>query len=553
MKKRIPLFFFIDMAVLSVKSQKELVKWFRETTRNNSRTYEDSYNFSTNEDSGNRYIGFINRNFESEKFLGARQSYDEYDFLPWGSKKVTYDLWKKYIKNKKYTAVQYKLNDTGEALAYSGYGPWNINKDTIQVVKLKRNQICIPYLKSKTVMKALEGNKNLRTINKEGLFFSKRDVEHYRYVGNSLKGETEGESFLVDDDYYIKKVFLQAGVRRKVFFKCQHSNKYSRYSNRTKLIVEDGTEMWASKSFVRGTPRSSRDGLIFITRIAATNYGYASCEVTGDWLPAAEARKEPNARYKALARKWKCPQNTQTTVGFEIEKEDNEAYEIGYSNLYDTTDWCKENDSSVNGPGGYELVTPVYNLFSKDLDNDIENNEDLQKLIDADYSENCGGHINISSQTYSPIQLVQGFRGFLPLLYSIWSLRITNRYCPADKPHVYRDKGKYSALHVKSGVLELRLASAVKSVKNLLWRRDLIRIMIENINKSELEVLRMMLSKRSKLHRHLRKVYNPKQFEKKCDDFVRFTARFNDIKLKEIDWDSIEASKYDTQQTVEED
>jgi translation initiation factor 2 beta subunit (eIF-2beta)/eIF-5 len=548
MKKRIPLFFYIDLLSLDGSKQDEVVKWFREVSKNNYMCESDSVSFSTINEYGGRYIGFINTKGSVESYLGARQSYDECDFSPYDSVLVSYNFWKKYIKNKEYTVVTYKENSDGTCSGYSTYYIYTIDKDTVTTKKMKRNQFTVSYLKNSLVSKALkESGKKLDT---QGVFIDKKYAQSYNYAGTSLLNSSES---VTTGRSSIKKCFIKSAVSKKILFKCQYSKCYAPLDSRRVFIMEDGSTLNASNLHVRNTPRSNRYDIIFFSRVAATNYGYASCEVTNDWLPRGEARKTPNARYKALARTWACKSNTQTTIGFEIEKEDEEAYIIGYDELYEKTKWCKENDSSVDGPGGYELVTPVYDLFSKDFEKDINKNEDLQKLINAKYSDSCGGHINISSKTYSPAQLVQGFRGFLPLLYSIWSLRITNRYCPVDKPHNYSSKGKYSALHVKGDVLEFRLASAVKSVKNLIWRRDLIRIMMENINRSELEVLRMLLNKHSKLHKHMRKVYSPKRFEKKCDDFVRFTERFNDVKLKNIDWDAVEASKYDTQPTIEED
>jgi hypothetical protein len=250
----------------------------------------------------------------------------------------------------------------------------------------------------------------------------------------------------------------------------------------------------------------------------------------------------PNARYHRLERRWMCKKSTKFTIGLEIEKEDGHAYNIGYESLFNDTSWVKESDSSLCDETGYELVSPVYDLFSKDLDKDLKEDERLRTLIEAEYSDDCGGHINIGSSIFTPMQLFYGFKGFLPLLYSIWSTRLSNTYSTAEKSHDYVS-GSRSAIHIKGNVLEIRLASAVISVKNMLWRRDLVRIMANNINKSEKEVLRMMLNKKSILHRHLRKVYSMERFRKRCDDFVRYAEAYNDVKLDKINWSSLTLNK----------
>jgi hypothetical protein len=136
-----------------------------------------------------------------------------------------------------------------------------------------------------------------------------------------------------------------------------------------------------------------------------------------------------------------------------------------------------------------------------------------------------------------------GLKGFLPLLYSVYNLRVDKTYSKAEKCYNYlkdsnegRDNHS-TALQIKDKVIEFRIVAAVRNVKNLLWRRDLIKLMVLNINKSEQEVLRMMLNPRSLLSRHLKKVYKTdERYMKKCNDFVRFAEVYNDVKLNPIDW-----------------
>lgn len=252
-----------------------------------------------------------------------------------------------------------------------------------------------------------------------------------------------------------------------------------------------------------------------------------------------------NACYHSLQRRDKREGKCKFSVGFEIEKEDDEACEISYDRLYNRTDWIKENDSSLDDGNGYELVSPIYDLYSDRLDKDIKNNDDLQTLINGDYSSNCGGHINISSTEYEPEQLFEGIIGFMPLLYGLYENRLHKNYSAVKKKHEYYAKSKYSAIYIKDNVVELRLPPAVKNVTNLLWRRDLVRIMCENINKSESDVLRLLLNQNSKLYKHLRKIFPQEKLVDKIEKFIYYSNTYNNKKLPPMNRDNIKKDNID--------
>ena len=544
MKKRIPLFFFIDLyaAAMNDAKRNEVITWFNEIAKCNNRSTSEPFGLGN----GN-YIGFENTKAATNNWLGARQRYYDYDFEQ-GTRKVSYKYWKEHIKNHKFTVIA-RVRDEDNPRYYEGIG---INAETVTVVKAKRNEFMVAYMKSSLVTKALRENGKIKKLDSKlpHLIYG-RDQAAYMSCGMGLYGETEPydyKTFEFEGSTLIAS-FLASGVYKKLWAKCQKSGNYSNPSNIVEAIAEDGSTIKVSR-YYHTLPRSNRYNIWFESRIAATNYGYAVCEIENDWLPSAEARKKPNARYHSLERKWNCKRDTETTIGFEIEKADFDAYKIPYEDLYNDTMWIKENDGSLPSDG-YELVSPVFDLFSDALDKDIDNNAKLKQLIDGSFCDVCGGHINIASRTYTPIQLLHGLKGFLPLMYAIWNVRMSNRFCQPEKIHNY--PGKRGAMHVKSNVLEIRLASAVKSVKNLKWRRDLIRIMIENINKSELEVLRMMLNSRSKLHKHLRKVYNSERFMTKCNLFIKLTSEWHDIRLDDINWEAIDAAKVESNPVIEED
>lgn len=245
------------------------------------------------------------------------------------------------------------------------------------------------------------------------------------------------------------------------------------------------------------------------------------------------------ARYHSLSRVFRFPsyETPKFSIGFEIEKEDKEACSIDSTALYRDTEWIKEADSSLDRSIGYELVSPAFDMFSHEMENEISRSEDLQQLINAKSSSNCGGHINIASSEYNTKELFEGLSAFMPLLYSMYESRIEKHYSMAKEKHLYLDSNadKYAAVFIKRNVLEIRIFSAVKSIENLLWRQDLVRIMCNNINKSETDVLKMLCNQKSKLYKHLRKVYTQAEIINKIGMFVTFSKNFNHKKLSYAD------------------
>lgn len=279
---------------------------------------------------------------------------------------------------------------------------------------------------------------------------------------------------------------------------------------------------------------------------AARYHGYVM--YNDEWYCSEDIEEKDNACYhdSSMERLWECPTDTEWTVGFEIEKEDMRTCSISYRGLYSRTNWIKEDDGSLNQDIGYELVSPVYNLFDNKLDKDIKSHEELKTLINANYSDKCGGHINIGSRRFSPKQIFEHLSGWFPLMYSLYTNRLSRSYSEAKKIHRYREasgiEAKYSAFHIKDFVLEFRLPPAVQNVDNLIWRRDLIRIMVGSIKlvksknfepywrgPSEVEVLKMLMTPSSKIYKHLRKIFTQEHIlDKKVNDFIKYSESFND-------------------------
>jgi len=272
----------------------------------------------------------------------------------------------------------------------------------------------------------------------------------------------------------------------------------------------------------------------------ANEHGYYYDDHDGEWYHEDDERPSQVSRYNSgyhsgRGRGWKAGDKPKFTVGFEIEKEDNDAGCIPWQGVYGRTGWIKESDGSLD-EDGYELVSPIFNLYTDDVDKEIDSDKELQRLIDAEYSDNCGGHINLGSSMYTPAQLFEGLSAFMPLMYSMYTGRLTRSYCQAKEKYKYRSSSdKYASVFIKDQVVEFRIFPAVRSVKNLLWRRDFLRLMCDNINKSELDVLKMLVNQNSKMYKHMRKIYSQDELLEKTKQFIYYSERFNDKKLPPID------------------
>jgi hypothetical protein len=225
--------------------------------------------------------------------------------------------------------------------------------------------------------------------------------------------------------------------------------------------------------------------------------------------------------------------------GIEVEKEDRDVLEsIYHDTLFDDTDWAKECDGSLDKSEGYELVSPIYDLmnltkFYKALEHD-----DIARHINACYSDSCGGHITISSDGYTASELYEGMTGFFPLIYGLYPKRTKKSYCEAKcKRHMAMSPTKYSAFYIKNGMLESRIFPAFRDVNNVKWRIELMQLVISNINASESEVLKMMVNRNSRLHKHLVKMYKASSRDvatslmELCNRFVQYAQQYNHVNL----------------------
>lgn len=233
-----------------------------------------------------------------------------------------------------------------------------------------------------------------------------------------------------------------------------------------------------------------------------------------------------NHEYHGGPREDFSTSDTLFTIGFEVEKEDSDMFSEYDLSEVDRTRWSREHDGSLDSDTGFELVSPVYDLFSSKLDDDIANSQLLRDHINADSSTNCGGHINFGKRGTSGSELFKQYAAFMPLFVALYRKRATSRwsraYATTDQ-YLARDE-RYVAFNIKSSYIEFRIISRVHDVATLLWRRDLFRIMTKFPNATAADVQRMMLNKRSALHKHLLKQYD----EEKLLRLVCWYSQFAD-------------------------
>ena len=185
--------------------------------------------------------------------------------------------------------------------------------------------------------------------------------------------------------------------------------------------------------------------------------------------------------------------------GMEIEKGDMPDFDFNKNDLHEETGATIEKDGSVDN--GFELKTPVYNLFSKKTD---ERLLQLKKFADVKNVENAGGHIGFSMEGKTDEQLLDLCRGFLPLIYAMHKKRMSNSYCTAKKVEdIKNDGAKMQSIRMRGNYIEFRIFSSVKSFETVLFRLSFFRILAGNLGANFSKVLLMALNTKHSLHKLL--------------------------------------------------
>jgi len=458
---------------------------------------------------------------------------------------------------------KYRLfNNAGDALDHcltwantsQGHSYWSDIKSEIWAGTRQPLQDSTRYVCRREVVQNEFGKwmlkDNAHAVVGDVRYYHHKDVCRHIDIGE-YAGEYAHENNVVVSDYS-DKTMLDSHSKCTTDGRCFHEDEVDDYS----IVWAENIDEWADEDDCRWGIYNRRgqegwlydDGDLIFCDENSTYYASEDVANSNDiYFHNGEYRHSDNIHdedddnycvrdYHHFSRIAKYGRETPNfTVGFEIEKEDRGAKCLNDAqDIYDHTKWCHEKDGSLDSYSGFELVSPILDLYDTEALLKEFNHPYIKPLINASWdSDSCGGHINIGSSKYNSEQLANGIVGFFPLLYAMYPNRLDKSYSQAKSKHRYfESRDKYSSVLIKPNVVELRIFPAVRGVDNLMWRVGLVRLMVENLYKSELDVLKMMLNTRSRLYKHLSKVYTPEKMIDNVSMFIKYSNIYNGTMLE---------------------
>lgn len=222
-------------------------------------------------------------------------------------------------------------------------------------------------------------------------------------------------------------------------------------------------------------------------------------------------------------------ENVTFGFGMEIEKSQMPDFPFDKWDVYNETGAVLERDGSVDN--GFELKTPVYNLFSPKTDERLEK---LRQFADIRGVENAGGHIGFSMSGKNDEELIDLCAGFIPLIFAMYKKRLSNDYCNGKSIKALKESGeKMQAIRLRGHYIEFRVIASVKSYQSVIFRLNFFRILAKNIGKTFSQVIGMAVNKNSDLHKLLTgDVYSDSdKFERLIRDAIEVNNQFGKRKL----------------------
>ena len=223
-------------------------------------------------------------------------------------------------------------------------------------------------------------------------------------------------------------------------------------------------------------------------------------------------------------------------IGFEIEKEDRDVKESMYIQDFEDNcpGWRKERDGSLDDESGYELISPTFELNTDEIFKLIKNNKTLVSHINAEKSNSCGGHINVSQVGLTGHELFDKVKGFTPFIHALYWKRIDKNYSKGKSNKTLKDENeKYQSVRIHNNRIEYRIISAVPDVRTLEWRTKLIELIMEN--QTDCPKQAFFLLHTENFMSHVRKMYSPDRWESLINRVVRYTLEFEGIVLNKDD------------------
>jgi hypothetical protein len=159
----------------------------------------------------------------------------------------------------------------------------------------------------------------------------------------------------------------------------------------------------------------------------------------------------------------KLNKNAKYTLGIEVEKEDRTLkYDSLYKEFLLENGWEWMSDGSLNSDG-FEVCSPI--LDAQNLKKTFTFLQKAKKLLDANWTSNCGGHIHVASSFMSYKELTKEIIKTSPLLGALYPGRVENRWSYLEPMRESTDgqtiiAGKAIRSSAKYGTCEIRIFPA---------------------------------------------------------------------------------------------
>ena len=268
-------------------------------------------------------------------------------------------------------------------------------------------------------------------------YISISDYLHNMYI--------ESDSYYYDSNYYVETMEGDIEYIDNVYF-CGYYEEYTSEETSTVYIgTRRNVKNYSAKAIEGLNLYLAPDGDYYDCD-ALYNSGYVIMP-NGDiedidnvfyWESDGEYhyKPEPTEQYvrdyhhDTSVKKVTLSDSPKFFVGFEIEKEDKEVKEsIDIDDFEDENpNWRKEKDGSLDDESGYELISPCYELNIDEIKKDIESSSTIVEHINAEKSNRCGGHINISESGLTGRELFEKIEGYTPLFHALYYKRTETRY-----------------------------------------------------------------------------------------------------------------------------
>lgn len=228
--------------------------------------------------------------------------------------------------------------------------------------------------------------------------------------------------------------------------------------------------------------------------------------------------------------------NPKFLIGFEIEKEDRDVKESLYIKDFENAcpGWRKERDGSLDDESGYELISPTFELNTSEIFNIIKSNKTLISHINAEKSNSCGGHINVSEVGFSGHELFDKVKGYNPFIHALYWKRINKNYSKGKNNKDLKEQNeKYQSVRIHNNRIEYRIISAVPDVRTLEWRTKLIELIMQNQTDCPKQAFFNLHTE--SFASHIRKMYSPERFESLINRVVKYTLEYEGIIINKDD------------------